>query len=48
MKYKSDLSNIGKFNVGKRMMVSDPSYSSDVWCSGVLDSLFIWNPDMTM
>lgn len=39
MKYKSDLSNIGKFNVGNRMRVSDPSYSPDVWCSGVLDSM---------
>ena len=37
--YRGDFLHIGEFELtASRLRVSDPCYSPDVWCSGVLDA----------
>lgn len=38
MKYKTELTQLGKFSIAGKMKVSDPCYGTDVWCSGILDT----------
>ena len=30
---------IGRFSLGNKVMVSDPCYSTDTWCQGVLENV---------
>lgn len=38
MKYKTNLTQIGSFEISGKMRVSDPCYKPDVWCCGTLNT----------
>ena len=38
MKFNTNLKELGNFNIKSKMRVSDPCYTPDVWCTGVLNA----------
>lgn len=46
----NDLEYIGTFNLGTKVMVSDPCYKLDTWCQGVLENVKsgIWEAYLKM
>lgn len=38
MRFNAEFTEIGSFDIKGKMRVSDPCYSPDVWCTGVLDA----------